>query len=198
MRAELEQLHHSRESEEMPVATGKKPQTTDLRRMPKSQFLREFGGSSKVNIEWHKRYGFPWSPADNTVDVVEVVLWYRDKFKRGQQEGHDTAGETRAEAELRKLQLEADRLQLRLERERGDLISRTAVVREVSCILAFMSERLMQLPDKLAPRFPPHLAVQCTDTIRGDIERYLVWMSEQMEAAVDKAVKEAAELPARM
>lgn len=48
--------------------------------MPKGHYLDLFLGSSKVYIEWRQAYGFPWPESSKTVDVREVMRFYRARF----------------------------------------------------------------------------------------------------------------------
>ena len=55
-----------------------------LRAMPKGDYLRLFGGSSKVHIEWRDEHGFPWPEKEiKTINLVEIVAWYRQQFIHG-------------------------------------------------------------------------------------------------------------------
>lgn len=61
-----------------------------LRAMPKGDFIKLFGGSFKVNIEWNAEYGFPWpDKGKHDVDCVVMLEWYRDNFINGSRGGSD-------------------------------------------------------------------------------------------------------------
>lgn len=64
-------------------ATRAKHGQAYLRAMPKGDFLDTFGGSSKVYIEWHNNYGFPWRKKAGEVSLVDVLQWYRKQFIDG-------------------------------------------------------------------------------------------------------------------
>lgn len=89
-----------------------------MRRMPKKDFIELFGGSSKVYIEWHKRWGFPWDPRRAHVDAIEALAWYRQFVA----DGPDTP-RTPADDDAQRLKrAQADKAELELDLLRGDVI----------------------------------------------------------------------------
>jgi hypothetical protein len=68
-----------------------------MRRMPKGEFCKRFGGKHKTYLEWRDAYGFPWGiPSDDPaggfdygsgyVDALGALEWFRNflaEYRRG-------------------------------------------------------------------------------------------------------------------
>ncbi len=89
-----------------------------MRRMPKGEYIERFGGSSKVYIEWSRRWGFPWPDGEKHVNALEILCWYREHVANGSESA--TVDPDDHSARLKRAQ--ADREELRLARDRAELL----------------------------------------------------------------------------
>lgn len=85
-----------------------------LASLPKGLFQDLIGGSSKVYIEWRKRYGFPWDERSDFVNVIEVLRWFRDQFVNPK----EAPPEDDSEEKLKKIRLRNAELDLGEREER--------------------------------------------------------------------------------
>ena len=84
-----------------------------------------------------------------------------------------------AEAEARKMELQADRLEREEQQAVGNLVRRDDVTAAMHAIINAFSEHLDGLPDQIAPMLPVANAAEITEDVRGLIKRMLKGFSEQ-------------------
>lgn len=154
-----------------------------------SELAREFGVAANTIKQSWRPAGMPGEQGNYS--LAEILAWrlnYETTLSNGANRFESLADKELArrekEEEVRKLQLQADRLEREEEIAKGNLVNRADVTRALSAIGATLTESLLGLPDKLTPRLPEHMAVECTETLRGDIERFLKRFSESASDAV--------------
>jgi hypothetical protein len=88
---------------------------------------------------------------------------------------------------LRKLQAEADRAQMQRDLERGDLIERKAVRKDMTDAVAVILNAAETLPDRLAPLLTG-VAEQSTvrAILRDEVEQFLAQVSERLGQVGDR------------
>ena len=102
-------------------ADNEKKRANDLpfmRRLPKKEYIERFGGSNRVYLEWERRWGFPWNEGERHVNALEILCWYRAHVAGGTES--TTVDPDDHAMRLKKAQ--ADREELRLARDRGELL----------------------------------------------------------------------------
>lgn len=125
--------------DEAQTAANRRRDLPYLERMPKREFIAQFGGSSKVYLEWHRDRGFPWSPGEDYVDAMAAIRWLREAVAGG----HAISDEQDHAARLKKAQ--ADKAELELERMRGQLVDVDEILIDVGRVGAKLREGIEQL-----------------------------------------------------
>lgn len=124
-------------------------------------------------------------------DIAEILLWrlkYEASVDRGRSQYADLADREldrkQKEAEARKIELQADRLEREEQTAMGNLVNRHDVVQAWSAMFAETSERLMAIPDDFAPELPVEQVTQVTERCRSKVSQILVRLSESGERAI--------------
>lgn len=126
-----------------------------------------------------------WAPQgmpttdDGRYSLIDVLIWrlgYLDERESRRTYAGLSGDQLKrqlAEEELRKLQLQADRLQREEQQAMGNLIDRNDAVSGLRAYSAALAEHLESLPDQVAPMLPIETASEIVEEMRGGIRRYL-------------------------
>ena len=124
-------------------------------------------------------------------DLKVCVHWYI-RFLKDQIEEAGGGGESLQRAELRKAVAEADRLEIKLARERGEIISISAAQRVISLHVKASRDRLLSIPRRAAP--------QCVGLEKAAIAEHLitqlVYEALNDLSAIPDRIRDLAEVPA--
>lgn len=155
------------------------------------EVAREFGvAHNTVRQSWRPE-GMPGEPG--RWRLADIVLW-RLRYERSLDEkrqsftkieGSDVE-RRKAEAELRKVELDVERKEREELDAAGKLIDRKAAATGFKTAAAVLAERLMKLPSKWEPGLPVEIALEQTEMARRDIRRELVGFSETLARDVLK------------
>lgn len=122
--------------------------------------------------------------------IAEIAFW-RLKEDEANEERRDTKTEAareharrREEAEARKAEIQADRLEFEHERALGRWIRLADVQRAIATILAVLSQRLSDMPHKLAPHLPEETAKTVVPFLQREVGRNLTWCDEELRRKV--------------
>lgn len=144
---------------------------------------REFGLSANTIKQSWAPQGMPGEQGN--YPIAEILIWrldYEAKVDRGRSQYADLADQQldrkQREAEARKLELQADRLEREEQEAMGNLIPRGDVVRTLRALASTFAERMNMIPDKIAPTLPTELVTEVTEQIRTEIQRHLKAFSE--------------------
>lgn len=141
----------------------------------------EFGVSPNTVKQSWRSAGMPGGRAKYS--AAAILLWRIEHEERNNATRRPTVDpEILVEQErlkLRKLQLEAERLERLAAAEAGDVISREVALASLRTFAAALSEHILSVPDQLAASFPVDVADQLTADLRHALERKLVAFSEQ-------------------
>lgn len=148
-----------------------------------NEVARAFGMSpSTIKGSWQSA-GMPGTHGN--YNLAEIALWRLrhleelDRKRRSVEDLDDAELKRRhAEAEARKLELQADRLEREEEQAMGNLVRRDSVTAAQKALIATFAERLVGIPDKLAPMLPTETSAELTEDIRGEISRALKALAE--------------------
>lgn len=88
------------------------------------------------------------------------------------------------EAEARKLEAQAQRLEFDNQVAQGDWVRVSDVTTATNTILAVLAQRMMDFPHKLAPSLSEPVAKQVVPFVQGEIEKLLKWCSEELRRKV--------------
>jgi transcriptional regulator with XRE-family HTH domain len=108
-----------------------------------------------------------------------------DEPKEAEIEGMEAIGIATKRAALRKLQAEADRAQMERDLQRGNLIERREVAKDLADAVAVILNAAETLPDRLAPVLTG-VAEQSTvrAILRDEVEQLLATVSERLVQVV--------------
>jgi hypothetical protein len=159
---------------------------------------REFGlAANTIKQSWAPQ-GMPGE--QGAYPIAEILLWrleYEAKIDRGRSQFADLEDREldrkQKEAEARKLELQADRLEREEAQAMGNLWSRQDVVTAWSAIFAVTAERLMVIPDDFAPELPTEMVSQIVDRCRTKIDHVLVGLSEAGEEVIRRLTEGGSE-----
>ena len=152
-----------------------------LPRFAKNQ--TELAGLLKIERKtiqrWRKEPHFPKPAPNGTWDAHAVRDWALSRGKKT--ETGDTQEEDKYNLEVRRLKAICERLELGLEVERGDYISKDDVYRQVATMLVSVKSQLLRIPSMLAPQLV---------AIESPIE-----MQQRLRESVDEAMRSLYEDP---
>lgn len=151
---------------------------------------REFGVEDATIRQSWVPAGMPGA-GSREYDLAEVGAWrleHLDRIESKQrtvQELNERELKRRTdEAEARKLEAQAHRLEFDNERERGDWMRISDVQAAISSILAVLNQRLMDFPHKLAPSLPEEQAKTVVPFMIREIGKQLTWCAEELRRKV--------------
>lgn len=136
-------------------------------RMPKKDFLEQTGSSSKVFGEWQERYGFPWAKGKQYLNAFDALRWLRDKCAGKIDDATATTTTDADAARLRKLESDADAAELKVKKERGELIAAD----EVDDFLRGFGNALREATEALRDRYGSDAASMVLDVLDKYQER---------------------------
>lgn len=131
-----------------------------------------------------------WAPAgmpgeQGSYPLVEILLWrleYESSLERGRSQYAELADRElerkHKEAEARKVELQADRLDREEQVAMGNLVPREDVVRALRALASTFAERMVMIPDQVAPTLPTEVVTEVTEQMRSQIARQLKAFSE--------------------
>lgn len=158
-----------------------------------SELAAAFGVQESTIRQGWALQGMP-GRGDRRYPIAEIAAWRLEHLlaieakQRGVQELTDVELKRRTdEAEARKLEAQAHRLEFENERERGDWVRQSDVVTMVNTILAVLAQRMNDFPHKIAPSLPEGTAKQVVPFVQGEIVKLLKWVSEELRRKVTGA-----------
>lgn len=155
---------------------------------------REFGVSPNTVKQSWRSNGMPGE--GGKWPLADILLW-RLEYEAGlaAKRGNLSSASEREierrqlEAETRKLELQADRLEREEQTAMGNLVPADSVVQMVSGLVAAHVKQLQQIADDLAPMFPQDKAAEYVRSIRLQVERRCTAFAESMARDVLKGAE---------
>jgi hypothetical protein len=138
------------------------------------------------------QYGAEYRNADGSYDGIALV---QEAIRRASPESMDDKALKRAEIAARTARdrAQADRLELAIKRDMGDVICRSDVEMAMSSVLSLYTERLMGFADTLAPFIPSESRHDCVAVVRSATANLLVSLAEELQRKVIPAGPEPME-----
>jgi hypothetical protein len=138
-----------------------------------------------------------WSPSGmpgerGKYDLGQIVAWrlrrQQEKEEKQSRPLQDTRGSElermAREAEVRKLQAQAERAELDLETARGRMMDVGEVEAAMSSVCAAYSEHMLSLPHKFATLMSEEQAAEVVPAVEADIKRLLATMAGELARKV--------------
>lgn len=149
------------------------------------EVARAFGKSPNTIQHSWRAAGMPGK--SGRWPLLEILLWRRRHehevaVKRGNLSGASEREIERRqlEAETRKIELQADRLEREEQIAMGNLVPADSVVQLVSGLSAAHVKHMQQMADDLAPTFPQDTAPEYVRAIRLQVDRRLTAFAEAL------------------
>ncbi len=119
-------VHEKKACEDAETNKRRADELPFMRRMPKKEYIERFGGSRKVYNEWEARWQFPWQGGEKHVNTLEILCWYRDHVSAGT----ESASLDPDDHATRLKKAQADRQEILLAKDRGELLPVDEVVKD--------------------------------------------------------------------
>ena len=143
-----------------------------------------------VVVDADRSHGIAWE-----FDLQQCIDWHEDYEREKEEAIANKKAEANGEGEhadiiaarKRKIEVETERLILRLDAERGELVPIDAIARIVGRQFASVKSHLLSLPDKVSPSLVDmHDAKEVNDLLKS----YIVEALEELQEDVVYAVEE--------
>lgn len=141
------------------------------------ELAAEFLGISRRQIDRYIEKGMPRVGAGRKVRFGPTAFaWHREYLAQEKGVGKEV-GKLQEEM-ARKTQIEADRAQLKLLKEQGELVQVSTVRQKLEQINSIIKTKLLGLPTKMAPT----LAMKPTNQIKAKMESQILEVLEELVA----------------
>lgn len=130
----------------------------------------------------------PGDAKANEWPLAEILIWLlkrNDKNCRPAAKRPGT-GDRKKDAEIRKVEAEAQLKEIAVEQKEGEFISSELVGSDFSAAMAIIRDEFMALGRSIMPQFPKSQAVELRQFVDRQVERVLNAAADKLEAAVEK------------